>query len=134
MVILDTNIIIDHLRQSPGRKTLLKELVKKYNEHNLVISVVTIQEIYEGKSTKDKENEEKFLSTISHLKTLSYTFEIAQLAGQIARDFDKPIDFADAAIASTAIINDCELATRNIKDFKGIKNLQFAELSTLPLQ
>ncbi len=49
--------------------------------------------------------------------------------GQIARDFDKAIDFADAAIASTAIVNGCELATLNIKDFKGIKNLQFAELN-----
>lgn len=128
MVVLDTNIIIDHLRQTPGKQTYLKTLVKKHKEHNLVISIITIQEIYEGKSTKDKEKEEKFLSTISHLKILPYTFEVAQLAGQIARDLDKAIDIADAAIASTAIINGCELATLNKKDFLGIRDLEFLEL------
>lgn len=34
-----------------------------------------------------------------------------------------PIDFADAAIAATAIHNHCELATLNPKDFTGIPNL-----------
>lgn len=128
MVVLDTNIIIDHLRQPPNKETYLKTLVKKYKEHNLVISIITIQEIYEGKSTKERENEEKFLATISHLKILPYTFEIAQLAGQIARDLRRAIDLADAAIAATAIVNGYDLATLNKKDFLGIKDLDFLEL------
>lgn len=127
MVVLDTNIIIDHLRQSPGKQTYLKKMVKKYKEHNLVVSVITIQEIYEGKSTREIEKEEKFLSTISHLKILPYTFEVAQLAGQIARDLDKTIDLADAAIAATAIINGYSLFTNNKKDFADIKNLQLID-------
>jgi len=128
MVVLDTNIIIDHLRQSPNKETYLKTLVKKYKEHNLVISIITVQEIYEGKSTKERENEEKFLATISHLKILPYTFEIAQLAGQIARDLRRAIDLADAAIAATAIVNGYDLATLNKKDFLGIKDLDFLEV------
>jgi len=128
MVILDTNIIIDHLRQSPNKETYLKTLVKKYKEHNLVISIITVQEIYEGKSTKETENEEKFLATISHLKILPYTFEIAQLAGQIARDLRRAIELADAAISATAIVNGYDLATLNKKDFLGIKDLDFLEL------
>lgn len=125
MVVLDTNIIIDHLRQSPNQQTYLKELVKKYKEHNLSISVITIQEVYEGKSTREKEKEEKFLATISHLKILPYTFEVAKNAGQIARDLRRPIDLADAGIAATAILNNCDLATLNKKNFQGIKGLKF---------
>lgn len=127
MVVLDTNIIIDHLRQSPKKQTHLKKMVKKYKEYNLAISVITIQEIYEGKSTKEIEKEEKFLSTISHLKILPYTFEVAQLAGEIARDLDKTIDLADAAIAATVIINGYSLFTNNKKDFADIKNLQLID-------
>lgn len=128
MVVLDTNIIIDHLRQSPKKQTYLEVLVKKLKEHNLAISIITIQEIYEGKSTREKEDEEKLLATISHLKILSYTFEIAQLAGQVARDLGRSIDLADSAIASTTIINGCQLATLDKKDFLRIKNLEFFQL------
>lgn len=127
MVVLDTNVIIDHLRQSPKKLTYLKQLVKKHNERNLVISVITIQEIYEGKSIAEKDKEEKFLSTISYLKILPYTFEVAKLAGEIARDSSNAMDLADAAIAATAIINGYSLFTNNKKDFVNIKNLQLID-------
>lgn len=127
MVVLDTNIIIDHLRQSPKKRTYFEELVEKHNEYNLAISIITIQEIYEGRSTKEREEEEKFLATISRLKILSYNFEVAQLAGKIARDLGRSIEIADAAIASTTILNGCELATLNKKHFLGIKDLELLE-------
>ena len=128
MVVLDTNIIIDHLRQSPDKQTYLATLVKEFKEHNLSISIISIQEIYEGKSTKEKKQEEEFLATISRLRILPYTFEVAQLAGEMARDLGRPIDLADAAIAATAIINDCKLATLNKKHFKDIKDLELIDL------
>ena len=128
MIVLDTNIIIDHLRQSPNRQTYLKTLVKKFKEYNLAISIVTIQEIYEGESTKERESEAKLLATISRLKILPYTFEVAQLAGEIARDLGRPIDLADAAIAATAIINGFQLFTLNKKHFEGIKGLEMIDL------
>lgn len=124
MVILDTGIIIDHLRQSPGKPTFFTELVRKYPKKELVISMITIQELYEGKSTKDEERQKMLLAVIAPLRILPYTYEIAQLAGEIARDLKFPVGLADAAIASTAIINGCELATLNKKDFRGIKDLE----------
>ncbi|MEK7534412.1 MAG: PIN domain-containing protein [Patescibacteria group bacterium] len=128
MIVLDTNIIIDHLRQSPNRQTYLKTLIKKFKEYNLAISIITIQEIYEGESTKERESEAKLLATISRLKILPYTFEVAQLAGEIARDLGKPIDLADAAIAATAIINGFQLFTLNKKHFEDIKGLEMIDL------
>lgn len=126
MVILDTNIIIDHLRQSDKKTTHLIEITKKIiKERDLAISVITVQELYEGQSTKDKNREECLLATIVPLKILPYDFEIAQLAGEIARDLYKAIEFADAAIAATAIIKKAPLFTLNKKHFQGIKGLQF---------
>lgn len=124
MVILDTNIIIDHLRQSPDKVSFLRKVSNKISKENLSISVISIQELYEGQSTK-KENKEKYLlATISPLKILPYTYEIAKLAGEIAREYKGNIELADAAIAATTIINGGSLFSLNKKHFQGIRELE----------
>lgn len=62
--------------------------------------------------------------TPSPLKILPYTYEVAQLAGQIAIDLDQPIELADAAIVATTILNGASPQTINRKYFIDIKNLQ----------
>lgn len=128
MVIIDTNIIIDHLRQSSGGDTLLMKLVKKMPKEILCVSLVTIQELYEGESTRDPQKEELLLHTIAPLKILPYTHEIAQYAGEIARDLKNPIEFADAAIAATVVIHNAALYTLNEKHFIGIHTLEFVRV------
>ncbi len=124
MVILDTNIIIDHLRlQNKNQDSKLMVLVKNNPKEDLGISMITIQELYEGRSTKDPQKEQSLLATISPLKILPYTFEVAQLAGSIARDLERPIELADAAIAATAILNGGQLITADKNDFNNIKGL-----------
>lgn len=124
MVILDTNVIIDHLRLSGKAESTLEKIAKKHPKETLAISMVTVQELYEGKSTRDEEKEKALLATISPLKILSYTFEVAQKAGELARDLDRPIELADAAIAASTIVYGYTLATLNKKDFEGIENLE----------
>lgn len=131
MVVLDTNIIIDHLRQTKNKQTHLMMLAEEVVKENLAISIVTVQELYEGKSTKNETTEEYLLSTISPLKILSYTYETAQLAGEIARDLNRPIELADAAIAATVIVNGASLFTLNKKDFRGIESLELFESKNL---
>lgn len=127
MVILDTNIIIDHLHLPPEKSKLIK-LFETSTEENFALSIVSLQELYEGKSTKDQEEENKLLSTLGSLEILSYTYEVAKLAGTIARDSLHPIDLADAAIAATAILNEADLFTLNKKDFMGVKDLRFVDI------
>lgn len=125
MVILDTNIIVEHLRFSGKRDSALVKLAKKTAKENLAVSVITIQELYEGRSSKERQKEDYLLATIAPLRVLSYTYEIAQMAGEIARDLKEPIEFADAAIAATAIINGAIFCTLDKKHFQGIINLEF---------
>lgn len=124
MVILDTNIIIDHLRlQNKSKDSKLMVLVKDNPKEDIAISMVTVQELYEGLSTKDPQKEQFLLATVSPLKILPYTYEVAQLAGEIARDINHPIELADAAIAATTILNNSQLFTLNKDDFTGIDGL-----------
>lgn len=127
MVILDTNIIIDHLRlQDREIDSRLMQIVKHRSKETLAISLITVQELYEGRSTRDSDKEQYLLATISPLKILPYTYEVAKLAGELARDLDRPIELADAGIAATALLNNAALHTANTKDFLGIKGLQLA--------
>lgn len=129
MVILDTSIIIDHLRQKTSKDTHLMRIAKLKPKEVLGLSVVSIQELYEGQSSRNKKQEEYLLATITPLRILAYTYEIAQLAGEIARDLSRSIEFADAAVAATTIIYGAKLFTLNKKDFAEIKDLELYEAS-----
>lgn len=122
MVILDTSILIDHLRTTSPESILLKTF-RNHPNQTFAISVVTIQELYEGQSTKDQAKENQLLSLLSLFEVLPYNYEVAQTAGKIARDQKQPIELADAAIAATTIIADAQLLTLNTKHFVSIPGL-----------
>lgn len=126
MVILDTNILIDFLRRPEQTNPPLAEFIKLYPQKTLAISMLTIQELYSGKSSRELTKEQLFLELISGMEILPYTYEIAQLAGEIIRDLGRSLGFPDAAIAATAILNKGSLFTLNQKDFQGIKGLKLA--------
>lgn len=122
MVILDTNIIIDHLRRPQG-DTLFKKFIRENSEEELAISIVSVQELYQGESTKEKRSEEVLLAQIAALKVVSYDYKVAVMSGQISRDAASDMEFPDAIIAATAILNNAKLLTLNKKDFQGIEGL-----------
>lgn len=124
MVILDTDIVIDCIRQPGNKNTPLVKLLQSVKPQDVAISVITIQELYVGESSKEIQKEEFFLKLISKLALLPYDYKIAKMAGEIMRDIRPRIQFADAAIAATAILNKARLLTLNKKDFKGIKKLK----------
>ncbi len=128
MVIIDTSLIIDHLRQKTSKDSHLATLSLKYSSGELAISTITIQEIFAGKSSSYKKPLEKIATTLSNLNTVDYSLEIARLAGTLARDSKRTLQFADAAIAATAVHYGASLATLNTKDFKGVPDLKLLKL------
>lgn len=124
MIVIDTSILIDYLRTKRDEQSPFEAIVAREKRTNLGISILTVQELYEGKSIADPENEKVLLSVISSFKILPYTYEVAKRAGEIGRNLDRLIGFADAAIAATAIINGASLATLNKRDFAGIAGLE----------
>lgn len=125
MVILDTNVLIDYLRRPEDSSSPLQEFIRLQKD-KITISILTIQELYAGKSSKEPIKEQLFLEVVGSLEILPYTYNTAKLAGEIVRDLGKPLGFPDAAIAATAILNKASLFTLNKKDFKGIKKLKLA--------
>lgn len=128
MVILDTNIIIDHLRQIEAKQTAYQQLLKKYTKKSLGISTITIQELFVGQSTRSKKFQKEILATISGIKIFAHSKPIAHRAGELMRDSNNNLKFADSAIAGTALHYNAKLATLNTKDFTGIPHLQLLSL------
>ncbi len=125
MVILDTNIIIDHLRTIGKKESYFVKLSKILPKDDLAISLVTVQELFQGRNTRNIEQEKNLIAVIAPLKILLYTYQTAKLAGQINRDVKNTIDFADAAIAATTLVNGAKLFTLNKKDFQNVDGLEF---------
>jgi tRNA(fMet)-specific endonuclease VapC len=125
MVVLDTNIIIEHLRSKSG-ETSLSRIVEQYGVDSLAISIISMQELYTGKSTRSPNQEQNLLALISACKILPYTYEIAKKAGELERDSEIIMEFGDAAIAATALVNEYDLATLNTKHFRHIEGLALA--------
>lgn len=69
------------------------------------------------------------LDVLSVLRIYAYDQEIAATAGKIVRDWKPEMEFADAAIAATAICEGCPLFTLNTKDFQNIPDLTLYYLS-----
>ena len=129
MVVVDTNIIIDHLRRGV-RKSALVKLEAKMPDEKLLISMITIQELYEGRSVDDAGAEKDMLATLAGLEILPFGYEEAKRAGELNRylSLEDKIESADAAIAATCMVNDCKLATLDKKDFAGIEGLEMVEI------
>jgi predicted nucleic acid-binding protein len=82
-----------------------------------------VQELFQGKSLGDEEEEKRVLEVIAPFEVLEYTIDIAKRAGKIVRE-NNGASFVDAAIAATAITYGSQLATLNRKDFEKIKGLE----------
>ena len=126
MVVIDTNILIDYLRQS-HKETIFESLLSRYSPDQIYISALTVSELYVGQSTKDKLVKKKVDALVGSLEVVLIDHLIAKKAGELTRDYVF-LDLNDAFIAATAIYLKAPLATLNKKHFQGISDLELADL------
>jgi predicted nucleic acid-binding protein len=117
-MLVDTNIIIDYLRDKPQAIAFLEN-----PDIHFSISVVTISELYAG--TRSSAEEDEVHDFCRSLFVLSIGAEIAQLAGEYVRKYGKShsVGIADALIAATAARHNLPLATLNMKHFPMLTNI-----------
>ena len=123
-VLIDTNIVIDHLRQTSSGKSLFEKICEN-TDIEPIISTTVIQELFAGQSSKRTDQETKIRRVLQKLMIVPIEPKIAEAAGQIMRDIKPQIQFADAQIAAATLLNGAGLLTLNKKDFQGIPDLEF---------
>jgi predicted nucleic acid-binding protein len=122
-VVIDTDVLIDHLRGFKEAKIFLSLFFD--NSLNGLISTITVMELLSGKSASEESRRKKIEKLFSHFKAIDITFSIAEKAGEIRRKYStNPID---SLIAATAISCNCKLVTCNINHYQIIEELVLLE-------
>ncbi len=119
MILVDTNIFVDHLR---GHKPATKFFASLATSDNVIFSAITEAELVAGKECDDPSKRELLLHFLHRWDKIPVSNQIALMAGDISRNYN--LEVPDAIIASTAILNKAEVVTKNVKDFKRITNLE----------
>lgn len=119
---LDTDVSIEILKNTAKAPKLL-DLAKS---SEVYIATISIFELLLRET-----NLEAIEKLLSKADVLDFSETSARKAAEIFKDLKRKgqmIPMRDLFIASTAIANNCALATLNIKDFKNIKELKILEI------
>jgi predicted nucleic acid-binding protein len=118
-VLLDSDILIDHLRGYEPARQYLKRF--EAGEMQGYLSVITVAELSAGQmwQAQEEEKAQQLLALFTHL---ALDFAIAWRGGEIRRQYHTRL--ADALIAATALIRHLPLSTRNFQHFTSIEGLR----------
>lgn len=125
--LLDTCVISEIARQEPSRK--VAKWIKKEDERNFFISVLTIGELHRGiEKLAESERKEKLHNWVEDdLKErfsgriIDIDIRVAMTWGKIqamAERVGRPMPGVDSLIAATGITHHLTVATRNTSDMK----------------
>lgn len=118
-VLPDTDVLIDFLRGHAKALALVRSC-----KDRLILSAVVVSELYAGvRGAKEETVLDEFIALF---RVLPVSAEIARTGGLLKRDFGRShgVGLADALVAATALSEDAELKTLNVRHYPMIKGLR----------
>ncbi len=128
MILCDTNIFIEALKNNPSATDLLRRI----GFQNISLSAVTLMELYFGAFNKKELSRIK--NQLQHLEIMDLDKKITKIAINLIENYAKShgLHIPDALIAATSICYRMELLTYNIKDFIFIEGIRLFSEDTQP--
>jgi predicted nucleic acid-binding protein len=126
--LFDTNILSEFQKNRRDQNVI--QWVKQVESERIFISVLSLGEIRRGVEIKRKSDpdraaryEEWLLELESRYanRILDFTRDAAHKWGQLTARHLKNHHMIDLQLAAQALVNDCILVTRNVKDFKELQ-------------
>lgn len=121
-VVLDTNILVNHLRQ-PRKMTVFRKLLLKKQKVEILLPAVVLTELYVGESAAKASAEKKIREILRKTNLVLADEEISQKAGVLMREHPH-LYLADALVAATALNRKAFLCTFNKTHFEKITGLR----------
>ena len=123
--LIDTNWVIDVLRNAPGSRALVEERAAD----GIAISVVSIAELFVGphRRRNPAPEQESISAYLSQFSQLPIDLTTCEIFGRIKAELlnqGNPIEDFDIMIAATALQHDLTLLTNNRRHFERIDGLQ----------
>ncbi|MFC1719410.1 type II toxin-antitoxin system VapC family toxin [Candidatus Poribacteria bacterium] len=128
-VCLDTNVVIDYLRQTKGTEDLIEKLYLRFDE--VALTVITVYELLLGVEYLDGKDRPEVEAIIRSSIILPLSEETSREAARISAELKRSgqqIGIADELIAATCKSFDACLLTGNVSHFQRIDGLQIIEL------
>jgi tRNA(fMet)-specific endonuclease VapC len=120
MILCDTNVLIEFYKGNPS----IVQALRQIGVDQLAISVIAQAELYYGAL-----NKAELLKIQQHLNLLHNLPIDQQISSQFIQLMERyslshKLAIPDALIAASALVNQLELYTLNIKDFRFVENLK----------
>ncbi len=125
-VLLDSSIIIDHLRKKDKSKSILYRITNKFE---LFISSITVFELYAGAIDELKQKDIEII--LNYINVIPFDLETAKKSGAIyiyLKKKNKVIEIRDIFIATTSILNNLPLITLNVSHFEKIDEINILKV------
>lgn len=128
MYLLDTNVISEIIKKEPNKNVL--EWLELLDIQKIYLSVITIGEIRKGiEKLQDIAKKQKIETWLEQDLLNKFYGRIINIDARIADKWGyvtaaKNLPAIDALIAASALVHNCKLVTRNVKDFEEIIGLE----------
>lgn len=117
-ILLDTNVLVYHVAGNPAATKFLEETIARRSFYLSILSMIE----FLGWHGHTEEEFAECKGLVELTTILPVSKEVADKAIELRRS--KRIKLADAVIASTALVNNLQLVTRNVRDFSGIRDIK----------
>ena len=128
-VCLDTNVVIDYLKQTKGTEDLIEKLHLRFDE--VALTTITVYELLLGVEYLGGKDRSEVEAIIKSSIILPLSEETSREAARISAELKKSgqqIGIADELIAAICKTFNACLLTRNVGHFRRIDGLQIMEL------
>jgi predicted nucleic acid-binding protein len=121
---LDTNVVSE-LRKTKPHGAVLAWL-QSVPDDRLFISALTLGELQAGAERTRKQDQEKAANIEAWIDQLADAYEVIPMDANMFREWARLMEgrsdqlLEDAMIAATARVRGLTVATRNVRDFKGL--------------
>ena len=120
-LMIDTSVVIDHLRKRNKRKSALFAIVDGYSLHT---PTVVEFELFAGATNAEKRQDIEYILQLC--TSVPLNSEVARHAGQLYRRLrrkNKLLEIRDLFIASSAVVHGLTLMTFNTEHFQRVDGL-----------
>jgi predicted nucleic acid-binding protein len=124
-ILIDTDVIIDHLREIDKATQLLLQIkAKRYVGY---YSAITEVELLSGRKSNTLEQRRKIHRLLGIMHRVHLDRRVAEEAGKLRRIYQ--ITLPDAIIAASAIVKNAALVTRNVAHYNMIDGLNILDFA-----
>jgi predicted nucleic acid-binding protein len=124
-VLVDTSIFVDYLRGFEKARGLIQMIKAKAGETEYYISALTEAELLSGRACEDQGAREGVHALMTLCRKENVHNQIAQKAGEFRRKY--AVSLADCIIAATAYQLKSKVWTKNIEEFRRIREIKAEE-------